>query len=110
MTKMTARNDDKNGRTTTEKDQLIDDLQELELKQSMTSVQSVEGFKFKTSLYHGVRNFELIDESKTNEQHLDEGLDFFDTDARTHFLKDPSRYLQEEDALRPFTISSKSFN
>ena len=54
----------------------------------MTNVQSAEGFKFKTSLYHGVRNFELIDESKMNQQ-MDESLDFFDMESKTSFLDDP---------------------
>lgn len=94
------------------KDKMIDELQELELKQSMTSVQSVEGFKFKTSLYHGVRNFELIDESKKSgkEDVIDESLDYFDLESKTHFLGEPSRYLREEDALRHFSISSKSLS
>ena len=52
----------------------------------MTSVQSAEGFKFKTSLYHGVKNFELIDESA--DKNTDEDLDF-DLQSKTHFLKDP---------------------
>ena len=75
----------------------------------MISVQSVEGFKFKTSLYHGVRNFELIDESQSNDL-ADDSLDMFDLESKTHFLGDASRYLRPEDSIRNFSISSKTMN
>ena len=34
------------------------------MKQSTTRVQDIDGFKFKTSLHHGVRKYEVIDETK----------------------------------------------
>jgi len=34
------------------------------MKQSTTHVKDIDGFKLKTSLHHGVRNYEVIDESK----------------------------------------------
>ena len=65
----------------------------MEYRNSMINVQSVDGFKFKTSLYHGVRNFELIEESQANDQ-IDVSLDMIDLDKQTHFLGDVSRFLQ----------------
>ena len=80
---------------------MIDELQELEAKQSITSVQNVEGFTFKTTLYHGVRNFELVDEKRDGGEKRpqssridDDSLDFSNLEGKTQFLKDPSRYTR----------------
>ena len=65
----------------------------------MTNVQSGDGFKIKTSLYHGIRNFELLDGSGKNEQ-VDETLDFFDMESKKELLRNPQNYLKEDDGLR----------
>ena len=74
-------------------------------------MQDIDGFKFKTSLHHGVRNYEVIDETKLKKkpstaQHAD-GTNYsepweqlFDLEQSSHFLGDPAQYLQHDDALR----------
>ena len=88
------------------KDLLIDQIQEIEQKQSTTRVQDIDGFKFKTTLHHGVRNYEVIDESKLKKrqgpagrQHADTinysepWEQLFDLEQSSHFLGEPAQYL-----------------
>ena len=93
------------------------------MKQSTTHVKDIDGFKLKTSLHHGIRKYEVIDESKLriNQNGVspdsrskdDEANNYnepweqlFDLEQSQHFLGDPAQYLMQVDGLRLLSVDS----
>ena len=114
------------------KDLLMDQLQEIELKQSTTRIKDMDGFKFKSSLgSNGIRKYEFIEDSfkqrKTggaiSSQHSDTRADsgmvpfggdhweqYYELENSSHFLGDPSAYLLQDDTLRMLSIDGRKMN